>query len=255
MHIAAVQFDVSWEDPKGSILSASTMLAMVDLPAGALVAFPEMFATGFSMNAGLTLAARTETENTLSQLALTFGVYLCGGLVGEGKSGKPENQAVLFGPDGIERARYAKRHPFTPLGEEKTYAAGDDVVVIPVDETVVSPMICYDLRFPEEFRSAVGKGAEVFLVLANWPAERQDHWTTLLKARAIENQAFVVGVNRTGRDPHCRYAGGSAVISPRGEILAQAGAGPQILTAWFDLADLRTYREDFPALRDRNKMP
>ncbi|MBN1553132.1 MAG: carbon-nitrogen family hydrolase [Phycisphaerae bacterium] len=268
MHIAAVQFDISWEDPKGSILSVSTMLSMADLPAGALVVLPEMFATGFSMNAELTLAARAETEQTLSQLALTFGVYLCGGLVAQGQSGKPENQAVLFGPDGIEVGRYAKRHLFTPLEEEKAYAAGSEIEIVTLIENYgrdaretlgrdvqatlrVAPMICYDLRFPEEFRAAVDLGAEVFVVPANWPAARQDHWTTLLKARAIENQAYVIGVNRTGQDPHCQYAGGSMVVSPRGEVLAHAGAGPQILTAELDLEDLRAYRRDFPALRDR----
>jgi len=212
-----------------------------------------MFATGFSINTDLTLAAQAETERTLSELALSFGIYLCGGLVGMGSSGKPENQAVLFGPDGIELGRYAKRHPFTPLGEEKVYAAGENIIVIETSNTFIAPLICYDLRFPEEFRAAVVKGAEVFLVLANWPAVRQEHWTTLLQARAIENQAFVVGVNRSGQDPHRQYAGGSLVVSPRGEILAQAGAGPQILTAEIDLNDLRAYRRDFPALRDMDK--
>jgi omega-amidase len=250
MHIAAVQFDASWEDPKGSILSVSTMLAMANLPAGTLVILPEMFATGFSMNADLTLAARAETEQTLSQLALTFGVYLCGGLASKNENGQPENQAVLYRPDGIEQGRYAKRHLFTPLEEDKTYAPGKDVTVIQINDTQVAPLICYDLRFPEEFRAAAAKGAEVFVVLANWPAPRQDHWTTLLQARAIENQAYVVGVNRTGRDLNCKYAGGSMVVSPRGEILALAGAGPQILTTEIDLADLRTYRQNFPALRD-----
>jgi len=269
MHIAAVQFDISWEDARSSILSASTMLAMADLPAGTLAVLPEMFATGFSMNSELTLAAQAETEQTLSQLALTFGLYLCGGLAARGKSGRPENQAVLYAPDGIEVGRYAKRHPFTPLGEEKAYAAGTDIQTFRIPggnphtsmdseklgqdvqaTCYVAPLICYDLRFPEEFRAAAKRGAEVFLVLASWPAARQDHWTTLLQARAIENQACVVGVNRTGQDPNCRYAGGSMIVSPRGEILAQAGAGPQILTAEIDLTDLRAYRRDFPALRD-----
>lgn len=250
MHIAAVQFDISWEDARSSILSASTMLAMADLPAGTLAVLPEMFATGFSMNAELTLAAQAETEQTLSQLALTFGLYLCGGLVARGTSGLPENQAVLYGPDGIEVGRYTKRHPFTPLGEDKVYAAGNEATVLKVNDAGIAPLICYDLRFPEEFRAGAKIGAEVFLILASWPAARQNHWTTLLQARAIENQAYVVGVNRTGQDPNCQYAGGSMIVSPRGEILAQAGAGPQILSAEIDLADLRAYRQDFPALRD-----
>ncbi|MBN1942763.1 MAG: carbon-nitrogen family hydrolase [Phycisphaerae bacterium] len=271
MHVAAVQFDVSWEDARSSILSASTMLAMANLPAGALAVLPETFATGFTLNAELTLAAQAETEQALSELALSLGIYLCGGLIARGKDGRAENQAVLFGPDGIVAGRYAKRHPFTLWGEEKVYAAGSDVQTFCIPdrnhhgpeghETLgqdvqatcrLAPLICYDLRFPEDFRQAAARGAEVFLVPANWPDVRMHHWRALLIARAIENQACVVGVNRTGRDPHGTYTGGSMIVSPRGEVLAQAGEGPQILTAEIDLADLRTYRRDFPVLRDMN---
>ncbi len=250
MRVAAIQLDVSWEAPKTNLLSASTMAGLADIPAGTLLVLPEMFATGFSTNVETTLAAREATEQALCELALSLGVYLCAGLVGRDAAGQAQNQAVLYAPDGIEIGRYAKRHLFTPLGEEKTYAPGLDAQVFDVGEFRVAPAICYDLRFPEDFRQAMRRGAELFLVLANWPSARQEHWRTLLCARAIENQAYVVGVNRCGADPNAQYAGGSLVVSPRGAILAQAGAGPQMIAAELSAEELRTYREEFPALRE-----
>jgi predicted amidohydrolase len=115
---------------------------------------------------------------------------------------------------------------------------------------VVSPFICYDLRFPEAFRGAVRRGARAFVVIANWPAERHEHWDLLLRARAIENQAFVVGVNRCGSDPRHAYAGGSMIVDPQGGILARAGGEECVISADLDAASLMEYRERFPALGD-----
>ena len=127
---------------------------------------------------------------------------------------------------------------------------GDAVATFPWADTTVAPAICYDLRFPELFRAAVGQGAQVLAVIANWPAVRQAHWTALLAARAIENQCYVVGCNRAGDDPANHYAGGSIVIDPRGNVVAGAGAAPCVLQAALDLPALRAYRQNFPALAD-----
>lgn len=251
MQVAAVQFDISWEDPKSSLLSVSAMLAMADLAPGALAVLPETFATGFTLDLSKTLPAQEETERILRDLARSLGIHIAGGLAARTPEGRVENQVVFYAPDGCERGRYAKRHPFTPWGEEKFHAPGRSIVTIPLPEALVAPLICYDLRFPEDFRQAAFRGAEVFVVPANWPGERIAHWRALLVARAIENQAYVVGVNRTGSDPRHTYPGGSLIVSPRGEILAEGGEQPAVLTAELDLADLRAYREEFPALRDR----
>lgn len=114
------------------------------------------------------------------------------------------------------------------------------------------PLICYDLRFPELWRLGAVEEADVFTIGASWPAARQQHWRALLIARAIENQAYVVAVNRIGDDPHIKYAGGSLIISPTGEVLAEAPAGnvPIVLQAELDPAALRAWREKFPALAD-----
>ena len=124
---------------------------------------------------------------------------------------------------GREVARYTKLHPFSPAGESLHYLPGDAVLLADVHHTKVSPFICYDLRFPEAFRRAIRLGAELLVVIANWPDARADHWTTLLKARAIENQAYVLGVNRCGRDPWLSYPGRSALFGPKGELISELG--------------------------------
>ena len=126
------------------------------------------------------------------------------------------NEAVAFGPDGSETARYCKLHPFSYAGETDHYAPGAEVVTFDWEGITVAPLICYDLRFPEAFRAAVRKGAELYAVIANWPEPREQHWAALLDARAIENQAYVLGVNRVGSDPNTAYAGRSRIIDPRG---------------------------------------
>ncbi|HKG80277.1 MAG TPA: nitrilase-related carbon-nitrogen hydrolase, partial [Pyrinomonadaceae bacterium] len=117
-------------------------------------------------------------------------------------------------------------------------------------EFTVSPFICYDLRFPEIFRAAVFQGAQLFVVIANWPASRVRHWITLLKARAIENQAYVMGVNRCGNDPKLSYSGHSMIIDPRGEVLADASEVEGVISAEIDAEALAQYRREFPFLND-----
>ena len=115
----------------------------------------------------------------------------------------------------------------------------------------VCPAICYDLRFPELFRVGLDHGAAMFTVIANWPEARRDHWRALLVARAIENQAIVAGVNRTGRDPHLGYAGDSLVVGPRGEILLDGGSAEGVWSCVLDGGLVDGWRREFPAWRDR----
>ena len=128
--------------------------------------------------------------------------------------------------------------------------AGTEIVCFEWGGFVVAPFVCYDLRFPEIFRAAAQRGANLFTVIALWPAKRQQHWLTLLQARAIENQAYVIGVNRVGSEPQFSYAGRSVVVDPHGVIIADAGEQERILTATLDAETVHTWRRDFPALRD-----
>jgi predicted amidohydrolase len=181
-----------------------------------------------------------------------LGVYLLGGLATRyGETFR--NEAVLFAPDGSVMGRYWKMHPFSPSEEGDYYTPGDETVVIPVGEFQLAPAICYDLRFPELFRSATAGGADLIAVIANWPETRANHWACLLRTRAIENQAYVVGVNRCGADPNHTYAGGSVIIDPQGNILAWADEYQCVIDAPLDHDSLNRWRKEFPALRDIRK--
>lgn len=255
MTILGLQLDCRWEDRAANYERVTALLAAAPPPPGSLLVLPEMFATGFSLDP--TVTAETPdgpTARFAAALARQYRSHLIAGLVERGADGLARNLALVFDPAGEVLGRYAKRHPFAPGGEDRVHAAGRDLLILDLDGWRVCPLICYDLRFPEDFRSATARGAQLFAVLASWPlvAGRSQHWRSLLTARAIENQAAVIGVNRCGCDPRHRYAGGSLVLGPRGEALAEAPAkaGEVLLRAELDLADLTAYRRDFPVLRD-----
>lgn len=251
MTVLGLQLDIAWEDRATNF---SRIRESLDdfraVPEGSLLVLPELSTSGFSMNvAKVAEAGGGESERFFADLARTRRCHVLAGLARSvDAAGKGANEAVCFGPDGAEVARYRKRNPFPLASEVDHYPAGDRAVVFEVDGWKVAPLICYDLRFPEPFREAAALGAELFVVIANWPVVRVDHWTTLLRARAIENLAYVVGVNRAGSDPHLSYPGASLVVGPKGEVLAQAGAEPCVLRADLDREALLRWRHDFPAL-------
>jgi predicted amidohydrolase len=187
----------------------------------------------------------------LSQQAKKYRCYFLAGLVTMDKTGLGRNQAVLVAPGGEEQLRYTKIHPFSYAHEDEYFLPGREVVMFEWAGFTVCPFICYDLRFPEIFRHAVGRGANLFVLMANWPRRRKRHWEILLSARAVENQAYVVGVNRVGRDPNVSYAGLSRIIDPEGKIIARAEGEESAITASPDLEFLQAYRRRFPAIRDR----
>ena len=210
-----------------------------------------MFSTGFSMNvAAIQEGGDRPAERFLETLAHDYHVYTLGGVVNVDRDGRGLNQALAFAPDGKQLVRYDKIHPFT-LGEEsKHYAGGNSLHLFEWAGLKVCPQVCYDLRFPETFRRAVTLGAELFAVIANWPSYREHHWTTLLAARAIENLAYVIGVNRCGTDPKHPYPGRTQIIDPKGTLLADAGPREGLITTPVDPTAVTTWREQFPALSD-----
>jgi predicted amidohydrolase len=172
-------------------------------------------------------------------------------LAGVAQTGSPlpVNNALLVTPDGDVR-RYSKIHPFSLAGEEKVFAGGTGVPTWEVAGARVTPQVCYDLRFPEPFRLAAD-GTDVYVVIANWPERRRAHWQTLLRARAIENLAYVLGVNRVGEGGDLHYAGDSAAISPWGETLASAAEIETVLLVDVDPRQVADARSRFTALKDR----
>ncbi len=251
MQVACVQFDIAWEDMHANYASVRSLLGAAGLPPGSLAILPEMFATGFSMDVDAASDdPDRETQQVLADFACRMGIYLLGGVVSRAPDGRGYNEAVACDPSGAIVARYQKMHPFALAGEAEHYVAGSKIVLFPWHSFIVCPLICYDLRFPELFRAAVRQGANFFTVIANWPTTREEHWVKLLQARAIENQAYVAGINRTGKDPRYTYGGRSLIIDPHGEILADAGASPGVIRAETEFDAMQAYRRDFPALAD-----
>ena len=250
MNLFALQTDTVWHDVAANRQAVVTMLDQANPPPGSLAVLPETFAAGFSRDVPQATAEAEETAAILAGQARARGIAIMAGLaVKAGDCGA--NVSVAWGPDGSELARYRKLQPFTPAGEHVNYPAGNEVVVFEYGGFKIAPFICYDLRFPEIFRAAVNRGAELIAVISNWPNRRQQHWTTLLKARAIENQAAVIGVNRAGSDPEFTYAGGSLILGPQAEVLAEAGDAPGFIRAEISPELVRDWRAQFPALRDR----
>src|SRR4051812_37065928 len=250
--VGALQFEVVWENKGTNFVTVRRLLEAADPWPNSLIALPEMFATGFSMKAeAVAEPYGGETEQFLSDTAKQFGIFLVAGVAMKGKDGRPRNKALVFSPEGKLMAWYAKMRPFTAGGEKDIYKAGSAPTVFRWGDCNVSPFVCYDLRFPELFREAVRKSRpELFVVIANFPKKRIQHWTRLLQARAIENQAYVVGVNRIGNDPYYEYSGDSVIVDPDGEIIANAGAKEGCVTAELDLAKLNKYRSGLPFLDD-----
>jgi omega-amidase len=248
MRVLGLQLDIVWENKAANHDKVRALLSAARPQPGTLVVLPEMFATGFTMN----LEVAEDTGQSIASIAREYRVNLLAGTVRDRR-----NEAVLFDAQGRELARYAKMHPFSFAGE--AVVPGTEVVVVDCGGFKLAPVVCYDLRFPELFRAGVKRGANLFAVIANWPRKlsgladstpRLDHWLTLLKARAIENQSYVIGVNRCGRDPGNDYPGRSQIISPRGEVLADAGETEDTVSAELDLPELQAYRQEFPVIVD-----
>lgn len=246
------QFDLAWEDASRNEATVEAWLDARRPEAGSLVVLPEMFSSGFSMKTELVaLPPGGPTERRMAEAARKHGIWLVGGLAVRHFEGCA-NEAVVWGPDGKEAVRYRKQRPFTPGGESAAYRSGDGPVVFDWGGFRVVPFVCYDLRFPELFREATGRWRpEVFVVIASWPEKRVAHWVRLLQARAIEGQAYVVGVNRTGTDPFHTYPGRSVIVDPMGEIVADAGAADGAVEADLEEAPLREYRSKLPFLDDQ----
>ncbi len=251
MQILAVQLDMVWESKAANHRRVQALLDETTIRPDSLIVLPEMFDTGFSMNVTKTAqTADRESETFLKQIAATSQCAVIGGVTGPLRGEQSTNQAVAFAPDGTELVRYQKMQPFTLTGEDTLYPAGTTHHTFEWQGVRIAPFICYDLRFPEIFRPAALAGAELLLVIACWPTARSEHWVRLLQARAIENQAYAIGVNRCGTDPHCVYDGRTSGFDPMGISLGEANAEQQVCCFEIDRQSTIRWREKFPALRD-----
>ncbi len=249
LRVALLQMDLAWEDVAENHRRARRLLETAAAQEARLAILPEMFSTGFSMEAEkIAQPPGGPSETFLRDAARELGLWVMAS-VPEASGPRPYNMCIVASPAGTA-AKYAKIHPFSFAGEDKHYAAGGRVVTLEIEGARVTPLVCYDLRFPEPFRVAAAE-TDLFAVVANWPEPRREHWRTLLKARAIENQAYVAGVNRVGDGGGAHYSGDSALIAPLGETLAEGDDRERVLVCDVDPEKVAKLRARFPALQDR----
>ena len=250
MKIASIQLDIVWQNRDENLRRAEQFIKQAKLDGNDLVVFPEMFNSGFSMNVEL-IAEPTDgiTSQKLCELAKHYQINIIAGYA-EIATVKAYNIAIIIDRTGVIKSKYIKNYPYSKAGELAAYNRGEQQVVFDVDGSKASMFICYDLRFPELFR-IIAKQVDLIFVIANWPDTRHEHWTALLKARAIENQCFIIGVNRTGTDGiGLNYLGGSQVFSPMGCNLSKGKETDEYRTIELDLSEVEKFRAEFPFLSD-----
>ncbi|MCR5821037.1 MAG: amidohydrolase [Bacteroidaceae bacterium] len=263
MRITVMQRDIIWSDPAGNLARAEA--AIRDIPADTdLIILPEMFSTGFvtqpdsiaepvlphpSASDDVT-DGQSPTLDWMRRISSQRGCAIAGSIAVSVASSF-RNRFYFVKPDG-ETSYYDKHHLFTYGNEDKHYTAGQKRTIIEWRGVRFLPMICYDLRFPVWSRNH--EDYDVAIYVASWPTSRIKAWETLLHARAIENQCFVVGVNRVGSDPNCNYCGCSAIIDPYGRDIASCPPDEESeITSDLDLAALQAFRQKFPVLKDRDR--
>ena len=242
--VACCQFDMAWESVADNLRRAEVFVALTEAD---LVVLPEMFATGFG--ADPERAAQTAEGSVVEwmrKMSQRYGHVLAGSVIVRTERGFA-NRLLFVRPDGSVEW-YDKRHLFSLGGEDERFVAGDSRRVVEWRGMRFLLTVCYDLRFPVWCRNRGDYDA--ILCVASWPAARREVWRTLLRARAIENQAYVIGINRTGSDPQCRYAGDSAIIDFRGDTLCEADDAEGIFAASLDRRALDRFRAKFPVWRD-----
>jgi len=249
LRLTLLQTDLAWQDAEHN---RALLHRQITPLAGTtdLVILPEIFTSAFVTGAGSVAEAWPgSTLDWMLELSRTTGAAITGSIAVLDQGNK-FNRLLFVTPEG-EVYQYDKRHLFRMLGEHKRYAAGCEKLVLQWRGWRIFPMVCYDLRFPAWCRSTSLMPWDLMICVANWPAPRKDHWSTLLRARAIENLGIVAAVNRVGQDGNgLHYAGGSAVYPPNGPALVEAGADAGLYQATLVYADLQQWRCDFPAWMD-----
>ena len=251
MRVAAVQHDIEWEDPPATFARLAPLMSQAADTGARLTVLTEMFASGFSMHTERIAEPPDGPSVTfLIEQAATHSMWTCGSVPERDDAASlPANTLVLASPAGVVH-RYRKIHPFSYSGEHERYRAGHAFLTVDVDGVRCSFFVCYDLRFADEFWQLAPQ-TDCFVVPANWPAARREHWRTLLLARAIENQAYVVGVNRVGEGGRLSYCGDSRIVDPAGELLATAAGGETMLLADLSAERVAEVRDRFRFLQDR----
>lgn len=251
MKIALTQMDIIWENPAENQKTCQRLTEEASRNNCNWIIFPEMTLTGFTMNPEpfRETITTSPTKAFFQQLSTDYNINIAFGYIAE-KNDKNYNHLVCV-EHGKTILEYAKIHPFSYGDESKHYTGGDEILITNLIDgaACLSGFICYDLRFPEVFQVA-SEQATVIFVIANWPEARIAHWYTLLQARAIENQCFIMGVNRTGEGNGLQYIPSSVAFNPYGERLTPESTDELLyIDIQPELAEL--YRKEFPVREDR----
>lgn len=247
---AAVQFNIAFGEVETNLAKALSGLRRVAAAGARLAVLPEMWSTGYDYKRLAELAEQTpQVLEAVAQLSAETGLVVVGSLAE--KAGERIFNTAYVIDRGELVGSYRKLHLFSLMREDRFLGAGDASLVVPTSVGRLGLAICYDLRFPELFRKLALEGAEILCLPAEWPKPRQEHWRTLLRARAIENQLFVIACNCCGVQGKLDFFGMSLLIAPRGEILAEGGAVDTELLASFDPREMADYRSQIPCYRER----
>lgn len=250
LKVASVQFNIRLGDIETNWQAALQGLRSVAAQGAKLAVLPEMWSSGYDYRQLSELATHTlEILTRLRTLSSELGLTIVGSLA-EPDGDKVCNTAWVIDQGEIV-GKYRKLHLFSTMSEDRYLHAGDQYLVVDTSVGRLGIAICYDLRFPELFRRMALDGAEIICLSAEWPKPRQEHWRTLLRARAIENQLFVVAANCCGIQGKLDFFGMSLLLSARGEVLAEAGEIDTCLVADFDFTEMDEYRQQIPCFRDR----
>jgi predicted amidohydrolase len=255
MHLtlSLAQFNIKNGDFAANLATVQTMAAEAARRGSGILLLPELWATGGDFAGGMAYVQneRAMVHEAVADLARQHNLHIIGSDLALNGAGKMTNTAVFYNNHGQSIANYDKIHLFQLMGEHHHLSGGDHLALVDTDWGKMGLSICYDLRFPELFRAYALAGAQLVLLPAEWPHPRLAHWRTLLRARAIENQMYIVACNRTGRDEQYHFFGHSTIIDPWGDIVVEAGEGELLLTATVDMDVVTAVRQHIPIFADR----
>ncbi len=243
--------DVFWEDVPKNMRKIESFVKEASQNSVELILFPEMALTGFTMDVSKFMLSEEEILRWISHIAISNSINIGLGF-GTKVDEKGKNKYAIVSQKGKILVLYTKIHPFTYSGEDKNYYKGNEISSCKIKEFQITPFICYDLRFPEIFQAA-SKESQLITLAASWPKAREEHWITLLKARAIENQCYIIGINRVGFGDGLEYSGKSIFVNPDGKILNQMNSREMLIIEDLKMEEIKVVKDRFDIKKDRRE--
>lgn len=253
LKVALAQIDINFANPQANFQRVSEFVEQAADQHADVVVFPEMWNTGYALPQLDQLADQngSQTQQLFANLAKKYQINIVGGSVATARDGQYYNTNYVFNDQGQLVSTYDKVHLFGLMNEGEYITAGDQENHYELAGVPSAGIICYDLRFPEWIRTNFESGAQILYIVAEWPDVRVPQWEALVKARAIENQAFVVAVNRVGSDPNNHFNGHSLAVDPLGNVLASSGEEQSLTLAELDFTSIPGVRGQIPVFADR----